>query len=79
MTLAQKRTPQYAIIHDKLREEVRIHTIDPEDPDTWLMTCGAMSDVMGLLGLSDDALYPHLDDLRRIAMAINQRITSMED
>lgn len=34
---------------------------------------------MGILGMSDDELFRHTDDLRRIAQALNVRITSIED
>lgn len=70
---------------ERLRQEVRaLPTLDPgtdkpDDTDVWLSIAHAQSAVMGILGMSDDELFRHTEDLRRIAVAINQRITSIED
>lgn len=79
MTKPMKATEAYASLHSRMIQEVRSAPVDTPEDDVWLMVAGAQSDVMGLLGLSDRDLYPHLDDLRRISRAINQRITGMED
>jgi len=71
--------------HDKLRQEIRpLPTLDPgtdrsDDTDVWLAVAHAQSAIMGILGMSDDELFRHTDDLRRIAQALNVRITSIED
>lgn len=67
----------------KLRQEVRaLPTLDPgtdRPDDTEQSVVNATFDVMRILGEPDDVLFQHLDDLRSIAKAINQRITGMED
>ena len=69
----------------RLQQEIRpLPTIDPgtdrpDDTDVWLAIAHAQSAVMSILGLSDDDLCRHTEDLRRMAQAINVRITSIED
>ncbi len=69
----------------RLQQEIRpLSTLDPgtyrpDDTDVWLAVAHAQSAIMGILGMSDDELFRHTDDLRRIAQALNVRITSIED
>lgn len=69
----------------KLRQEVRaLPTLDPgtdrpDDTEVWLAIARAQNAIMSILGMSDDELFRHTDDLRNIACALNQRITGMED
>ena len=69
----------------RLEQEIRpLPTLDtgtdrPDDTDVWLAVAHAQSAIMGILGMSDDELFRHTDDLRRIAQALNVRITSIED
>jgi len=69
----------------RLQQEVRaLPTLDPgtdrsDDTDIWLAVARAQNAIMGILGMSDDELFCHTDDLRNIACALNQRITGMED
>lgn len=67
----------------RLQQEVRaLPTLDPgtdRPDDTEQSVVNATFDVMRILGEPDDVLFQHLDDLRSIARAINQRITSIED
>jgi len=69
----------------KLRQEVRaLPTLDPgtdrsDDTDVWLAIAHCQSAVLSIIGMSDYELCPHTDDLRRMAVALNQRITSIED
>lgn len=69
----------------RLQQEIRpLPTLDsgtdrPDDTDVWLAVAHCQSAVMSILGLSDEELFRHTDDLRRIAQALNVRITSIED
>ena len=69
----------------RLEQEIRpLPTLDtgtdrPDDTEVWLAVAHAQSAVMGILGMSDDELCAHTDDLRKMALAINVRITSIED
>lgn len=70
---------------DRLRQEVRaLPTLDPgtdrpDDTEVWLSIAHCQSAVLSIIGMSDEELCPHIDDLRRMAVALNQRITSIED
>lgn len=68
---------------ERMISEVReLPTLDPgtdRPDDTEQSVVNATFDVMRILGEPDDVLFQHLDDLRSIARAINQRITSIED
>jgi len=85
MTDAMRTFRSYLNTHDRLRQEIRpLPTLDPstdrpDDTEVWLAVAHAQSAIMGILGMSDDELFRHTDDLRRIAQAINVRITSIED
>lgn len=83
MTDAMRTFRSYLTTHDKLRQEIRpLPTLDPgtdRPDDTEQSVVNATFDVMRILGEPDDVLFQHLDDLRSIARAINQRITSIED
>lgn len=69
----------------RLRDEIRpLPTLDPgtdrsDDTEVWLSIAHAQSAVMSILGMSDEELCRHTEDLRRMAQAINVRITSIED
>ena len=69
----------------RLQQEIRpLPTLDPgtdrpDDTDVWLAVARAQNAIMSILGMSDDELFRHTDDLRRIAQALNVRITSIED
>ena len=70
---------------ERMISEVRaLPTLDPgtdrpDDTEVWLAVARAQNAIMGILGMSDDELFRHTDDLRNIACALNQRITGMED
>lgn len=69
----------------RLQQEIRpLPTLDPgtdrpDDTEVWLAVARAQNAIMSILGMSDDELFRHTDDLRNIACALNQRITGMED
>ena len=69
----------------KLQQEVRAlpmldpGTDRPDDTEVWLSIAHANSAVISILALSDEELCRHTDDLRKMAQAINTRITSIED
>ena len=79
MTKPMRATEAYASLHSKLVRGVRSTPEPQNDDETFLMVAGTQSSVMGVLGLSDEQLFPYLGDLRHIARAINRRITGMED
>lgn len=85
MTDAMRTFRSYLTTHDKLRQEIRpLPTLDPgtdrpDDTEVWLAVARAQNAIMSILGMSDDELFRHTDDLRNIACALNQRITGMED
>lgn len=69
----------------RLRDEIRpLPTLDPgtdrpDDTEVWLSIAHCQSAVLSIIGMSDEELCPHIEDLRRMAVALNQRITSIED
>lgn len=85
MTDAIRTFRKFLDTHDKLRQEIRpLPTLDPgtyrpDDTDVWLAVAHCQSAVMSILGLSDEELCAHTDDLRKMAQAISVRITSIED
>ena len=85
MTDAMRTFRSYLNTHDRLRQEIRpLPTLDPgtdrpDDTEVWLSIAHANSAVISILSLSDEELCRHTDDLRKMASAINVRITSIED
>ena len=69
----------------RLQQEIRpLPTLDPgtdrpDDTEVWLSIAHCQSAVLSIIGMSDEELCPHIEDLRRMAVALNQRITSIED